>query len=597
MSQLSVLSSITARVAHALVALAQQDAPDLEYWSAHFAAEVDSYHAAGGNDPSSIVSYLGLELTAAHNEERIPGIVPLAEQFSDRLDWAREHGIFDGDVGDNIWWSSDTLRVVQVSPALNTATSVPAPSSPHAPSPQPAPFPQPASSSQPAPSPQPTPSSLPAPSSSLPALSVQRAPSSPPALLTLPAPSSQLTPSTQPAPSAQPEPSSPPARSAQPAPSSQRVPSPPPATPPQPTSVHPAGGEPTSVQTDVGSSGRPGASTSASARRRPPGIREADLVLKARPMALMHARRAGEAPSQSDPYLEALKLKGREMVREEKEKEKEKAKAKALKKTQGVGSSSAPRSVAPTSVAPPPPSTTNPAPSNAQQVPRRPSTPPMFATEGEERSQEANDATEETGNKRKAPPGATSSWKPTNMAGFKHRKTSIRLFPPCEQCKRQGYPADCRRPINSSGACNACHFRKVPCDWSHWRHNDDGQRLLNDPPVIRPKRVMRKRAVTQKPTSVGTEHSKASNKGKGKAKAKSVSPGPSAGKGKGKAKAAPVADDGEPVAKRLRGAYKSAEYIEDSDEELRQMEHVMQASRRDGKSFILTSSSSVSHSS
>ncbi|KAA1478358.1 hypothetical protein DENSPDRAFT_885819 [Dentipellis sp. KUC8613] len=253
--------------------------------------------------------------------------------------------------------------------------------------------------------------------------------------------------------------------------------------------------------------------------------------------------------------------------------DRKKAKAAQAKAPAGASGS------APTSGAPPP-STTHPTPPNPLQVAPRPNTPPMFPTEGEEQD---TDATEDVGSKRKAPPGAGPSWKPTNMKGFQHRKTSIRLYPACEGCKGQGYPADCRRPVNSSGACNACHHRKVPCDWSHKRHDEHGQAITTDPPVIRPKRVMRKRAATQKPTSAAAEDAKAGSKGKGKAKAKSASPRPSLQKGKGKAP--PVEDDGEPVAKRLRRnvTYKSAEYIENSEEELEELNLAMVVSREEAR--------------
>ncbi|KAA1478341.1 hypothetical protein DENSPDRAFT_885807 [Dentipellis sp. KUC8613] len=215
-------------------------------------------------------------------------------------------------------------------------------------------------------------------------------------------------------------------------------------------------------------------------------------------------------------------------------------------------------------------------------------------------------------------PGPGRGFKKSKLdaESFKQDEGSVILTPACSRCRRQGWEPYCQRVDMKKGACNICRFRKTPCSWSRTPSNADGMPANIGPPSKkRPRQDNSSSTGDDSKKTVGAKQAKG-QVGKGSrntdknvqqnisSPAKPKHTGKAAGqakeqaqeipdvKGKGKAVAkgkGKAVTTVEPPAKRPRRkaakVYKSAEFVQDSEEEWLATEAAIKASRNESTRF------------
>ncbi|KAA1479388.1 hypothetical protein DENSPDRAFT_934618, partial [Dentipellis sp. KUC8613] len=143
----------------------------------------------------------------------------------------------------------------------------------------------------------------------------------------------------------------------------------------------------------------------------------------------------------------------------------------------------------------------------------------------------------------------------------------ILLQPACTQCSDRGWAWYCRREPGGIRPCHPCAERRVACNLTAVVTDSNGV-VIEDLKQERPpkkKRTIKKGARAE---AAAAKRAAAENK---------------KAKGKGKARATTEDNDEEPPAKRTRGrtskVFKSAEYVNDSEEELAALQQAVAASR------------------
>ncbi|KAA1478922.1 hypothetical protein DENSPDRAFT_855170 [Dentipellis sp. KUC8613] len=120
----SAIRVLTTRVCHALVALSEDENPDIDFWNGHLYAEVSHFAEimqevpAGVQPPDvGLLQILGNEYVTAANEGTEPRIVAFAASFCAQIEIPRGNGWFEGDMGENQWWSPEARANSQAAPS------------------------------------------------------------------------------------------------------------------------------------------------------------------------------------------------------------------------------------------------------------------------------------------------------------------------------------------------------------------------------------------------------------------------------------------------------------------------------------------------